>query len=142
MKKQRDFAEKIVKENRYLTLATSIGQDPWIATLEYLTDKDLNLYFFSMETSKHSQHIETNPKVAVSIYSDKQPEYQPGKDIQLAGVQIKGEAEKLTGNYPDEVDEVIKVLQPPMPPYAVYRIRPLQIWVPLIEKGLNMRIQV
>lgn len=142
MEKRREFAEKIIKENRYLTLASSDGGDPWIATLEYLTDSELNMYYFSMEESKHSVQIAGNPTVAVSIFSNTQPEYDPGKDIQLAGVQIKGEVERLKGDYPEEVENVIQLIQPPMPPYAVYRIRTVELWIPLIENGLNTRVKV
>ena len=60
----------------------------------------------------------------------------------MAGIQIKAKAEKLIGDYPEQVEKVIQLLQPPMPPYAVYCIRPLEIWIPRIQNGLNERIKV
>ncbi len=137
-----EFVRDLIKNNRYLTLATSDGSDPWIAPLEYISDDALNLYFFSLENSLHAQHIQDNKMVAVAIFDSQQPEYQPGKTLQLSGVQIAAVARKLKGPLPAIVNEAINLLQPPMPPYAVFEVKPHRAYLPLICDGLNERKEV
>lgn len=61
----------------------------------------------------------------------------------MKGVQIQGKAQKLTETeYPDVVVSAIEALNPPMPPYAVFKIEPLRFYVPKIEEGINKRVEV
>ena len=142
METEQQFVRDIIKNNRYLTLSTSDGTKPWIAPLEYISDDDLNLYFFSLENSVHVQHLQKNKSVAVAIFEPNQPEYQPGKTLQLLGVQIAATAQKLDAQFPKVVRDAINILKPPIPPYAVFEIRPTRFYIPLIKDGLNERKEV
>lgn len=73
-----------------MQLATSDGVDPWICTVWFTSDDDLNIYWFSAENRNHSQQISKNPRVAVAITIPQSPE-EPSR-----GIQVKGKAEILT----------------------------------------------
>jgi uncharacterized protein YhbP (UPF0306 family) len=83
-----DLVREIVTENHYLSLATTDGDEPWVAPVEYAFDEHLNLYFVSLTTSRHARQLERNPVVAVAIFDSRQPAFT-GK-----GVQIRGRATK------------------------------------------------
>lgn len=137
-----ELVKEVIDGNRYLTLSTTNGTEPWIAPLEYFRD-DENLYFLSPDDSRHAQHIASNPTVAVAIFDAEQPEYNVGATFTLRGVQIKATARRLDeGAYPPAVREVIEALKPPMPPYAAFAITPVEYYVPQIDDGINKRVKV
>ncbi len=76
---------------KLLVLATN-GEYPWIASVYYSFDKDLNLYFISNPTTMHGQHIEKNNKVAAAIVDS----HQKPSDVKR-GLQIYGTVEKVSG---------------------------------------------
>ena len=140
---ERDFVEALIRRNRYLVLSSTNGKDPWAAPLEYMADDKLNLYFFSTVDSRHACDIEMNEKVAVAIFDSDQPEYSADLSASLNGVQIEATARKVPENeYIEEIIAAIEALKPPMPPYAVYQLRPRTFYLPKITKGVNVRTEV
>lgn len=138
----QEFVRNLVKRNRYLSLATTDGDAPWIAPLEYLSDDHLNLYYFSPEEAVHSQHLNDSQSVAVTIFDAVQPEYEPASVMRIAGVQIAATAQKLAAPFPDLVNDQIEVWKLPMPPYAAYKIIPKRWFIPVIRGGVNARLEV
>ena len=63
--------EKIIREYIpeiiHMSLATSSHNTPWVCEVHYAFDDDLNLYFRSLSSRRHSQEIANNPKVAGNI---------------------------------------------------------------------------
>lgn len=92
------IAEDFIKNHNLLTIATCDKNSPWVANVFYYSDENLNLYFLSGNKSLHSQHIEKNDKVAISIYD------HDSKWGEVKGVQMKGKVEEL------KLIEAIKVL--------------------------------
>lgn len=79
-----------------MVLATS-GKFPWIATVYYSFDEDLNLYFLSDPSTLHCKQIAKNNKVAVAIAESPQDINKPKKGLQISGVaQQLSEIEKIT----------------------------------------------
>lgn len=139
----RGTVKEVIEENRYLALSTTDGTEPWVVTVEYIRDDAGNFYFFSTTDSRHAQHIEDNETVAVAIWSADQPEYSPDASTHLNGVQIRGEARRLSEDeYPEAVAAAIEALEPPMPPYAAFEIEPRRVYVPVIDDGVNERVEV
>ena len=87
MKVLKDFLS-----NKDIMSLAVISQDlPWVATLFFAEDENLNLIFISGKGTQHSKAIENDDSVAVSIYDhSSDPE---GKKI---GVQISGKCHKIT----------------------------------------------
>lgn len=74
-----------------MTIAT-YGNYPWIASVFYSFDKDLNLYFISTPSTIHGRQMEKNKEVAAAIVDS----HQKPSDIKR-GLQIFGTVEKISG---------------------------------------------
>ena|SRR5690606_3812895 len=73
---------------RTMQLATAINNQPWICTVYFVIDDDLNIYWLSLSSRRHSREIAENNKVAATI---------PIKQDQpVIGVQVEGKAEEAT----------------------------------------------
>ena len=63
--------EKIIREyvdkTIHLSLGTSRANKPWVCEVHFVYDEDLNLYFRSLKSRRHSQEIALNPNVAGNI---------------------------------------------------------------------------
>lgn len=138
-----ELVTRVIDENRYLTISTVNGGEPWIAPVEYIHDDTGSFYFFSTEGSRHARDIEQNEGIAVAIFSAEQPEYTPQASTVLNGVQFWANARKLSvDEYPDAVVSAIEALDPPMPPYEAFKIVPRRVYVPILEDGVNKRVEI
>lgn len=77
-------AKEILYSNHYMCLATT-GKYPWAAPLFFAFDSNYRLYFKSALDSLHVQHVLTQPRVAVAIYSSVSPLGQ-GEGLQIEGI--------------------------------------------------------
>lgn len=82
----KKILSEYMSKHRLMSVAT-YGDHPWVASVYYVSDENLDLYFFSSPESEHSIHIEKNPNVACAIADSTQ---MPA-DVKL-GLQIFGEA--------------------------------------------------
>ena len=82
---------KYLKSQRLMTLATCADK-PWVATVYFAVDNDLNLYFVSSPKSKHCQDIEKNQKVGVNIADSHTSNSAKKVGVQAQGIttQVKG----------------------------------------------------
>jgi uncharacterized protein YhbP (UPF0306 family) len=87
------IAKDIIKNNIYLSLATSVGKDVWIAPLFYCADDEYNFYYISQMESVHTKHALKNPNVAFAIFDSHLPEGEGN------GVQASGKAYFWAKNY-------------------------------------------
>jgi len=139
----RAWVEALLRRNRYLVLSTTDGIRPWVAPVEYVLDADLNFYFFSTAGARHVQDLAQTGSVAVVVFDSQQPTYTPTTTVTLRGVQIEAAAHKLArAEYPAIIVSAIAALKLPMPPYEVFRISPRRFYVPRIENGVNVRVEV
>lgn len=93
---------EIINSNNYLSLATINGDEPWVCTLYYSTDKHNNIYFISQIDSLHIKNILINPKVAFTIFDSHQ---RAGEGN---GIQGSGRVEILKD---EKIDEGLKYYQ-------------------------------
>lgn len=93
--------EKIVREyidkSIHMSLATVKDNKPWVCELHFAYDQDLNLYWRSLESRRHSLEIADNPQVAGNIVG------QHAKGEIPHGIYFEGIAELITGEtmYPE-----------------------------------------
>ena len=78
------------------------NKEPWIATVYYIVDKDLNLYFLSSASSRHAQYIFKNENVACNIFDS----HQKVTDKKV-GVQIYGTCSALESV--NEIEPILKM---------------------------------
>lgn len=139
-----EMVEAVIEDSEALALSTSDGSEPWVAPVEYFRDDAGTFYFFSTTDSRHAQHIEANDTVAVAIWGDgDQPEYSPDLDTTLRGVQIRGRASRLSQDeFPPMAAAAAEELDIPMPPYTAFQIEPERVYAPIIEDGINKRVEL
>ncbi len=95
----RDYLPKIV----HMSLATSKDNKPWVCEVHFAYDDDLNLYFRSLTSRRHSQEIAENPHVAGNIVVQHQLGVMP------MGAYFEGTARLLpSGPEQDTAFECIK----------------------------------
>lgn len=81
----REFIDKTV----HLSLATAKDNRPWVSEVHFAYDEDLNIYWRSLTSRRHSQEIAANPYVSGSIVKQHQPNEPP------KGLYFEGRAELL-----------------------------------------------
>lgn len=95
--------EKIVREyidkTIHLSLATVSNNAPWVCEVHFVYDENLNLYFRSLTSRRHSQEIEANPNVAGNIVKQHSVDEYPN------AIYFEGKAKLL-----DDKDEQQKIL--------------------------------
>ena len=95
-----DLAARIIKENRFLSLATTNKKgEIWATPLSYSYDEGCNFYVTTAVDSVHINHVRANPYVAFSIF-DSTRRVSDIDGIQVYG--IMGEVE------PNELERIVK----------------------------------
>ena len=97
----RKIIEDYLKEVRLMSLATSLDNQPWVCSVWFAADADLNIYYFSATARRHSEEIVKNNKVAGAIVLPQSPKDPP------RGLYFQGTAELLHNQ--DDIDEAISV---------------------------------
>jgi uncharacterized protein YhbP (UPF0306 family) len=72
-------------------LATN-GEHPWIATMFYGVDDDLNIYFLTSPETIHARGLKKNPLVSAVIADSPQK-----PDSKKIGIQLYGNASEIEG---------------------------------------------
>ncbi|HMK34515.1 MAG TPA: hypothetical protein VK463_05580 [Desulfomonilaceae bacterium] len=73
-----------------MTLACSVGDEPWAAAV-YYARQDLDLIFFSSPACRHSKAFAENRRAAAAIHGD----YRGWKEIK--GLQLEGTVKPIKG---------------------------------------------
>lgn len=89
-KNLRELIQDYLQEAKLMQLATVVDNKPWASSLWFAADNDLNIYWISSTTRRHSAEVLKNRKVAAAICLPQTP-----KDIPR-GLQLEGTAELLT----------------------------------------------
>ena len=130
MPETRDLILEVLEKGYLMSLATVDEAGPWVSELVFVHDDDLNIYWLSAPTTRHSQAIEADPRVAATIG------LCHGSTGEKVGLQIQGTAEKLEGDILDIAKRNAKKRGKPEPMQAGeifqrgqswYRLRPTKI---------------
>ena len=86
---------KYMIRNNILSLAVSKQIKPWLCTLYYGIDKDLNIYVITDPNSINGEVIEKNANIAINIFDSHQNITNTPKGIQETGTiePVKGAIE-------------------------------------------------
>lgn len=88
--------EKVIREYLptiiHMSLATVYENRPWVCEVHSAYDEDLNLYFRSKSSRRHSQEIEQNPHVAGNIVRQHALEDAP------VGLYFEGTSKQITAD--------------------------------------------
>lgn len=80
-----DLIRKNLKEGFMMVLATLSGDQPWAATVYFVADEQLNIYWVSTPERRHSQELASNFKAAGAIPLDANPS-APNVGVQVQGL--------------------------------------------------------
>lgn len=92
MKDARALIEQYLGEAKLMSIATSKGNRPWVASVWYVHDKDWNLYFISRKSTRHSIELKGNSHVAGTITKP----HTIGSGEKVRGLQFEGTARACT----------------------------------------------
>lgn len=87
----KQIIQKYLKDAVMMQLATVSENKPWVCNVWFVADKDMNIYWFSATTRRHSMEVLDNPNVAAAICLPQKP-----SDSTARGLQVEGRAELLT----------------------------------------------
>jgi uncharacterized protein YhbP (UPF0306 family) len=116
----RNLIDKYLEDTQMMQVITTRGDQGWGTTVYFAYDNDLNLYWISRPERRHSQEIESNPKVGGVIVKF----HTYGEKVR--GLQLEGIAERLQG---EEAERGLAVYSSR---YSIPRARVLNI-----SGGLN-----
>lgn len=86
----RGLITDYLKEAKLMQIATAKGNRPWVATVWFAYDSELNLYFISRKSRRHSLEMNANPNVAGAIAK---PHETLG--VKTRGIQFEGKASEV-----------------------------------------------
>ncbi len=128
----RKLIENYLKEATLMQLATAINNQPWICSVWFVSDSDLNLYWFSSTKRRHSDEIIKNQKVAAAIVLPHTPDDVP-RGLQVQGVAElltdKKDIEKVISLYESKIfpkEKIIELMNLKEHPHLFYKMKPTQ----------------
>ena len=83
---------KFINSNGIMTLATHSSKGPWVSTVYYGADSEMNLYIVTDPNSIHGKFFSKDNRVAFNIFDSRQKIVGP-----LKGLQGKGSIEIVKG---------------------------------------------
>jgi uncharacterized protein YhbP (UPF0306 family) len=110
------LVNEAMNQHHTVTISTRDNESVWSATVFYVSDSSLNLFFLSAEKSKHIQQINFNKNVSATIYKD-QKDWEKIKGIQLTGevTKIDGvKRDEVINNYLSKYDFLQRVMNSPL----------------------------
>ena len=96
-----ELVRKYLPTVNIIQLATSVSNQPWLCTVHYYSDKNLNLYWCSTLDRRHSREIKQNQQVAAYILIH---ENTPDEKY-VIGISITGTAELIGENIDKQIGE-------------------------------------
>lgn len=104
----RKLTEEYYAANKHMQLATSADSQPWICTVYYAYDDELNIFWTSGRSRQHSLEIKNNPRVAITIVRDTE---------RKQALQIVGTAQEVDDSNLEKVHRIYTDRYGPMPDY-------------------------
>ena len=93
----KEHIRKNLKDCKFMQLATAEDNQPWVCTVHYIVDDQMNVYWLSFPSRRHSQEIAKNQKVAIAVAVK--------FDQPVIGIQAEGRAEVVSE--PSEIKKII-----------------------------------
>lgn len=132
MKKLRQLIKDYLIQAKLMQLATAKDNQPWVCSVWFAADENLNIYWFSSTTRRHSGEILKNMKVAAAIVLPHFPT-DPPRGLQLQGfaevLKDKANIDKAISVYRDRIfpiETINELMQNKDKPHKFYRIKPTQ----------------
>lgn len=126
----RTLINNYLKETKLMQLATAINNQPWVCNVWFVSDDDLNIYWFSSITRRHSDEVLNNNKVAGAIVIPQNPN-DPPRGLQFQGVaellEDEEEINKARSLYQEKIlpsEKIDEFMSHKEKPHKFYKIKP------------------
>lgn len=96
----KTLVDHCLQEAKVMQVATVADGKPWVATVNFAPDENRNLYWMSLRSTTHSQHIKNNPNIAGAIVKDAD---------RGQGLQFEGTAAEAVGKDLEKANEVFEI---------------------------------
>lgn len=96
----RELAQEVMRDAFLATLATNDAEGPWAASVIFVADEDLSVYWLSKPASRHSRAIEGGALAAAAITAS----FDVNDE---RAIQLEGRAERLLSEPPQAVVEAL-----------------------------------
>jgi uncharacterized protein YhbP (UPF0306 family) len=83
----KSLARKVLEDTLLMSLGTVDVEGVWVADVIFLSDENLNIYWVSMPTTRHSLALDLNNQAACTITADW--EYKKERALQISGTVEK-----------------------------------------------------
>lgn len=128
----RKLIKEYLQEAKLMQLATSSENQPWVCSVWFAADEQLNIYWISSTTRRHSDEVLENPKVAGAIVLPQTPKDVP-RGLQFQGIAEllthKNDIEKAISVYAGRIfskEKIAELMASESKPHRFYKIKPLQ----------------
>jgi len=139
-------AKQIITENRYMTIATaSFHGEPWSTPVFMLVDDEYNFYWTSYTDTLHSKLLESNNRVAITIFDSSAPSGKGGAVYIMGKADVIEEEKELgkiitlfyerKGKPSKKAEEFMGASE-----RRFYKAVPEKVWIN--ADGVNKRIEV
>jgi len=126
----RNLIKDYLKEAKLMQLATSLDNQPWVCSVWFAADADLNIYWISSEARRHSNEVLKNPKVAGAIVMPQNPD-NPPRGLQFQGIakmlEDQKDIDRATSLFTDRIfskEKIKEFMENKEKPHRFYRIKP------------------
>ena len=147
----REIILKYMREHNTISLATTMGNVPYAATVFYV-NIGFDIYFLTSPSSRHGQNIEQNPCISGTINED----YSSWREIK--GIQLEGKVKNIGGmlknmsicrtylkKFPEVTDFLLapqklgKEVSRKVAKIRIYKLTPRRVWFINNEVGFGYR---
>lgn len=86
-KDPKRLVKHYLAEGKVVQIATANNNIPWICNVYYVVDNELNIYWLSYPSRRHSMDIAVNENIALTLVAK--------QDVPVIGVQAQGIASEI-----------------------------------------------
>ncbi|GIT37989.1 MAG: hypothetical protein Ct9H300mP6_18570 [Gammaproteobacteria bacterium] len=89
--------QEFLNNHNTVSIASKNNESVWAATVFYIADTEMNLYFLSSDKTQHIGNIQTDENVAITVYKD----VEDWQSIQ--GLQGSGQVSEVASSDRDKI---------------------------------------
>lgn len=128
----RKLIEDYLRQAKLMQLATASNNQPWVCSVWFAADSDLNIYYFSSTTRRHSEEVAKNNKVAGAAVLPQNPN-DPPRGLYFQGIaevlKSQKDIDKAISVYAGRIfsrEKITEFMDHKEKPHKFYRIKPTQ----------------
>jgi uncharacterized protein YhbP (UPF0306 family) len=127
----KTLAKEVLNDGYLVALGVHDAQGPWVASVIFLADDDMNLFWLSSEGTRHSKTIDADKHIAAMIVA----EWKVDRERAL---QIEGTAEKV-GTVLFEMEKALRAKQgKPLPTKPGETVKEGNSWYKLTPARIEL----